>query len=376
MEAVRSVQKATRAIVSLDAIAENLAAIRERVGPDVALCPAVKANGYGHGAVPVAKACMKAGAAMLAVAVPAEAFELRDALPDTRIIMFGGVFKEDVEDLLRAGIELTLSNKDQLARIEATGRKLGSPPVVHINVDTGMGRIGVHCDEGVALITKVSADAGVDLGSVYSHFPASDELDRSFAREQVAVFRKIVADARAAGAVIPCAHLANSGAILDLPDSHLDMVRPGMMIYGCYPSPETSHSVPISPAMRLVSRLALVRDIPKGWSVSYGRTYTASRDIRMGVVPAGYSDGLSRQLSNAGKMIVSGKAVPIIGRVCMDLTMLDLTEIPEAQVGDEVVVYSDRRDDPNGVENIAGLIGTIPNEIVCAVSARVERVYV
>jgi len=367
---------ATRAIVNLDVIAENLSAIRRKVGPDVALCPAVKANGYGHGAVPVAKACMKAGATMLAVAIPAEAFELRRALPDARIIMFGGVFDEDVEELLRARIELTLSNEGQLARIEATGRELATRPTVHINVDTGMGRIGVHCDEGVALITKLSADPEVELGSVYSHFPASDEAERSFAREQIDAFKRILADARAAGAVIACAHLANSGAILDLPDSYLDMVRPGMMVYGCYPSPESSHSVPITPAMRLVSRLALVRDVPKGWSVSYGRTYTAPRDIRMGVVPAGYADGLSRKLSNAGKMIVSGKAVPIIGRVCMDLTMLDLTGLPDAAVGDEVVIYSDRREDPNSVENTAKLIGTIPNEIVCAVSARAERVYV
>ena len=367
--------KATRAVVNLDAIAENLAAIRTKVGPDVALCPAVKANAYGHGAVPVARACMEAGAAMLAVAIPAEAFELREALPRARIIMFGGVFDEDVDELLRARIELTLSNEDQLARVAAAGRKLAVRPVVHVNVDTGMGRIGVHRDGSVALITKTSADAGVELGSVYSHFPASDEADRSFARRQIDALERILADARAAGAAIPCAHLANSGAILDLPDSYLDMVRPGMMIYGCYPSPESSHSVPVTPAMKLVSRLALVRDIPKGWTVSYGRTYTASRDIRMGVVPAGYADGLSRKLSNAGKMIVLGRAVPVIGRVCMDLTMLDLTEIREAQVGDEVVIYSDRRDDPNSVESIAALIGTIPNEIVCAVSARVERVY-
>ena len=368
--------KATRAIVNLAAVGANLAAIGEKVGPGVAVCPAVKADGYGHGAVPVAKACMKAGAAMLAVAIPAEAFELREALPEARIMMFGGVFNEDVEELLQARIEPTLSNESQLERIAAAARKLAVRPAVHINVDTGMGRVGVHRDAAAAFIRMVAAEPGVELASVYSHFPASDEAERSFAREQIGVFKRILAEARANGAKIPRAHLANSGAILDLPDSYLDMVRPGMMLYGCYPSPESSHSVAITPAMKLVSRVAVVRDIPKGWTVSYGRTYTAPRDIRMGVVPAGYADGLSRKLSNAGKMIVRGKAVPIIGRVCMDLTMLDLTALPEARVGDEAVIYSDRREDPNSVENTAKLIGTIPNEIVCAVSARVERVYV
>lgn len=366
---------ATRAIVDLDAITGNVAATRERVGPGVAVCAAVKANGYGHGAVPVARACVRGGASMLAAAIPAEAIELRQAFPDARIMMFGGLIESDVEELVRERIELTLSNGAQLAEAASVGKRLGVRPAVHVNVDTGMGRIGVHRDEAAGFVVSVAGTADVELASVYSHFPASDEGDRSFAREQIDEFKRIVADARAGGAEIPCAHLANSGAILDLPESYLDMVRPGMMLYGCYPSPEASHAVPIRPAMKLVSRLALVRDIPKGWTVSYGRTYTAPRDIRVGVAPAGYADGLSRKLSNAGNMIVRGKAVPIIGRVCMDLTMLDLTDLPEAKVGDEVVIYSDRREDPNSVENVAKLVGTIPNEIVCAVSARVERVY-
>ena len=366
---------ATRAIVDLDAIAGNVAAIRERVGARVAVCAAVKANGYGHGALPVARACVCGGASMLAAAIPAEAIELREALPSARIMMFGGVFEDDIEELVRGRIEITLSNEAQLTGVASVGKRLGVRPSVHVNVDTGMGRIGVHRDKAAAFVGKVAAEGDVELASVYSHFPASDEADRSFAREQIQTFKGVLAEARATGVSIPCAHFANSGAILDLPESYLDMVRPGMMLYGCYPSPEASHSVPIEPAMKLVSRLALVREIPKGWTVSYGRTYTAPRDIRMGVVPAGYADGLSRKLSNAGSMIVRGEVAPIIGRVCMDLTMLDLTEAPGAQVGDEVIIYSDRREDANSVENVAKLLGTIPNEIVCAVSARVERVY-
>ena len=369
-------KKATRAIVNLDAIRSNFDAIRAKVGPEVAICPAVKANAYGHGAVTVAKVCADAGAKMLAVALPAEAFELRDALPDARIVMFGGLLEEDVEELLRARIELTLSSRGQLEWIGQAARRAGVRPTVHVNVDTGMGRVGVAAHKSAELIAEVSRHADVELGSVYTHFPASDEADRSFAHEQIAIMKKtILPEARAAGAKIPLVHSANSGAILDLPESYMDMVRPGMMLYGCYPSPESSHSVAIAPALRLVSRLVLIREIPEGWTVSYGRTWTAPRRTRLGVVPAGYADGLSRRLSNAAQMHVRGRLAPVAGRVCMDLTMLDLNNVPDAQVGDEVVIYSDRRDDPNSVEHTAQLISTIPQEIVCAVSARVERAY-
>ena len=367
--------RATRAIVDLSAIEANFRAIQARMGAGVGVCPAVKANAYGHGAVAVATTCEHAGATMLAVATPAEAYEVRSALRASRILMFGGLLFEDAEELVRNRIELTISNETQLTRISEAGRHAGCGPRVHINVDTGMGRIGVHQADSVALILAASQCREVGLASVYTHFPASDEADRSFAREQISRFTAIVDRARGAGAEIPLVHMANSGAILDLPESYADMVRPGMMLYGCYPAPESSHSVVIRPALKLVSRLVLVREVPAGWTVSYGRSFTARRRTRLGIVPAGYADGLPRALSDAGKMAVRNELVPIIGRVCMDLTMLDLTDLPGAEVGDEVVIYSDRRADPNSVENVAQLVGTIPNDIVCAISARVERVH-
>ena len=365
--------KVTRALIDLSAIEANVRAVQVKIGAGVEICAPVKANAYGHGAIPVAQACVRAGATLLAVATPAEAFELREAMPESRILMFGGILAEDVAALVKARVELTVSDARQLDLAAAAARRSGMRAAVHVNVDTGMGRVGVLAGDSVRLTLDAARRPQLRLASVYTHFPESDEADRSFAREQISRFTAIVKETRAATDV-PLAHMANSGGVLDLPESYMDMVRPGIMLYGYYPAPASSRSVPVRAALKLVSRLTLVRDIPPGWPISYGRTFTTRRRTRLGVVSAGYADGLSRRLSNAGSMIVRGRVLPIIGRVCMDLTMLDLTELPGAEAGDEVIVYSDRRADPNSVENVAQLTGTIPQDVVCAVSARVERV--
>lgn len=369
-------QSITQAVVNLAAIEKNLRAMWAKVGKHRDICPTLKADACGHGAVQVARRCLSCGVRTLAVATKAEALEMREALPECRVLLFGGLLETDLADLLGARIEVTLSNQQQLGWILRTARRLHTRPIVHVNVDTGMGRVGVIEDESIPFILEVGRTRELELGSVYTHFPSSDEADRSFARRQIQGFKRIISRARALGVVIPSVHAANSGAILDLPESYFDMVRVGITLYGLYPSREASRSVDITPAMRVTSRLVLVRDIPHGWTVSYGRTSTAQRRTRLGVVPMGYADGLSRRLSNAGQMIVKGRTVPIVGRVCMDMTMLDLTDASEARVGDEVTVYSDRREDPNSVEAIAQLIGTIPHEVVCTLTKRVTRVYV
>jgi alanine racemase len=366
----------TRAVIDLAAIEANVGAIRHRVGPHVEICATVKANAYGHGALPVAETCLAAGASMLAVATPEEAWELRDGLPpETRIMLFGGFDPEAARDLVVGRIEVTIGDSRQVEWLTAAAADTGCMPVVHVNVDTGMGRVGVLLNRAAAFVCGVAERSDLRMASVYSHFPASDEPDRSFAREQIRSFNVLLAEIRAAGVVVPQSHLANSGAILDLPEADLDLVRPGIMLYGLYPTPDSSTTIPLRPAMRLVSRLVAVREVPAGWTISYGRTFRAPRNMRVGVVPVGYADGLSRRLSGRGWMGVAGTHVPVLGRVCMDLTMIDLSDLPDVDVSDEVTVYSNRQDEPNSVEAVARLIGTIPYEVVCAVSSRVARVY-
>ena len=336
--------------------------------------PAVKADGYGHGAVPVSRTALAAGADMLGVASVEEAIELRDAGIEAPILILGCSAPDSAAEIVEFDIAATvcdLASAHALAGEAARRRKKAR---VHIKVDTGMGRIGVPVEEALALAAAAADLPSLELEGIFTHFPSADERDKSFTEEQIRVFRNLLSELAASGIKPTFAHAANSGAVLDHPSAYFDMVRPGIMFYGLYPSPDSTRSVPLRPALTFKTRIAFLKEVPPGRTISYGRTFTTSRRTKVATIAVGYADGYSRFLSNKGEAAVRGKRAPVIGRVCMDQTMLDVTDVPGVQVGDEVVLLGGGYEFLT-VEHVAEMLGTIPHEVVTSISKRVPRVY-
>lgn len=362
----------TVAEIDLDALAFNMAQVRKLVGPGVKLCPAVKADGYGHGAVQVSRTLLAAGAHMLGIATVEEGVELREAGIHVPLLLFGCLLPEQAADVVRHDITVAACDLNFANELSRHAIAMDKRSRVHIKVDTGMGRVGVQPDDAVDFALALSRLPGIEIEGVFTHFPCADE-DLSFTRRQLEQFQQVADAIQRAGVDIPIRHAANSGAILNLPESHLDMVRPGIMIYGLY---DPGSPIELRQCMTLKTRIVFVKEVEAGTTVGYGRTFTASRRTRVATIPIGYGDGYNRLLSNRGYALVGGRRVPIIGRVCMDQTMLDVTDVPAAKLGDEVVLYGRQGDQFIAIEDIARLIGTISYEVVCSLGKRVPRVYV
>lgn len=362
----------TYAEIDQQAIRDNIRAIRERVGAGRKIMPAVKANAYGHGAVEVSRAVLEAGADALGVATVEEALELREAGIDAEILVLGCVPPDAAGEMARNKISATVCDEPFAKALSSVACKLNTTALAHIKVDTGMGRIGVAPEYCESLTRTLFSLPNVKVEGVFTHFATSDAADGTFTKDQLKVFNTTTENLRRLGFNIPCRHTSNSGAIMAHPDSFFDMVRPGMMLYGFRPSPECPMTVPIRPVMTLKTRIAFLKDIQPGMSVSYGRLFTASKPTKVASLPIGYADGINRMMTNRGKMMVRGKLVPMIGRVCMDQCMLDVTEVPDVQVGDEVTIYGGTGE--ISIQSVADLLGTIPNEVACAVGKRVPRV--
>lgn len=366
----------TWAEVNLTNIVHNLNEIRRRVAPGVKILPAVKANAYGHGAVEVSQALAEAGADMFGVAAVSEGVELREAGIAQPILMFGCVLPDLIETALSNALALTVCDVTLAQAISATAQKLDVKVSVHIKVDTGMGRIGVCCEKAMDLIRSVLALPNLSFDGIWTHFPTADEKDPGFAREQIARFDQIIQSMRGEHIPVPARHAANSGAIAQLPSAHMDLVRPGLSLYGYHPTDDMRLDLDLRPAMTLKTRVSFLKNLPAGASVSYGRTYTTSRPTRAATLPIGYADGFNRLLSNRGAVLIHGKRAPIMGRICMDQCVVDVTDLPQVRVGDEVVVYGTQGGETLSVESVAKALGTIPNEVVCAVGKRIPRVHV
>ncbi|NOZ55349.1 MAG: alanine racemase [Calditrichaeota bacterium] len=365
----------TVAEVDLTAIAANVQEVRKKVAPAQVMA-VVKADAYGHGAVPVARVALRSGASRLAVALVEEALELREAGIRAPILVFGGVFLDDAKLFAKYDLEATVYTEQALAALGQAGRELGKPVSVHVKVDTGMGRVGVAWDEAPEFVEKVLKTEGVALTGLYTHFATSDEADKRYAHLQLRRFQKVLERLESGGVRVPLVHAANSGAILDLPEATFDAVRPGVMLYGYYPSPETSESVPLKPAMTFRTQVLYVKQVEPGTSVSYGRKYVAKRRTKIATLPVGYADGYNRLLSNQGEVLIRGRIYPVVGRVCMDQILVDLGPDSPVQPGDEVVLFGRRGDQEVSVYSICEKLHTIPYEVTCWVSKRVPRVYV
>jgi len=374
--------------IDLDAIAHNLREVRRVCRPQARIMAVVKADAYGHGASAVARTVLENGADTLGVARAEEGLALRRAGIRARILVFGYSSPELAGKLLEHDLTQTIFSLEQARHFSAAAGSRRQRLKAHLKIDTGMGRLGFVADPAVRggveeagqlqrAIEQVSAVARLpflDIEGIYTHFAAADGADKASARRQFALFRDFLARLQRLGLRFPLRHAANSAAIIDLPETHLDMVRAGIMLYGLYPAAEVNRErVELRPAMQLKARVAQVREVPAGFRVSYGSTYEAPRPTRLATVTVGYADGYSRLLSSRGSMLVRGCRAPVVGRVCMDQTVLDVGRIEGVRPGDEVVVFGRQGNECIAVEEIAVATGTINYEIVSTITARVPR---
>lgn len=364
--------RAVWAEIDLGAIEHNFREIKKCIQGGAKLCAVVKANAYGHGAIAVARKAVEAGAAYLAVAALSEAVELRDAGFTTPILILGVVPAEDARILVDRDITQTVPTLALAEAISVEAQRQGKTAKVHLKIDTGMGRIGVRPEMAGELAKQITMLPGIELEGMFSHFALADSKDKSYAYEQLNAFRLAIAQVEAKGIQIPIKHIAESAAILELPEAHFDMVRAGVIEYGLWPSDEVQHVVDLQPAMKVCAKLAFVKRMHKGETISYGRTYTMERESRIATMPLGYADGYLRAFAAKGAVEIAGKRAPIVGRVCMDQFMVDITDIPEAQEGTEAVVFGS----PTlTADELAAWIDTINYEVVCLMAPRIPRIY-
>lgn len=363
----------TYAEIDLGAIAYNLQQIRAKVAP-AGIMAVVKANAYGHGALEVARTALASGATHLAVALVEEGIVLRAAGVSAPILVFGGTVPEQASLFLEHDLIASVYERQGAGALAQAAQRAGKSAWVHVKVDTGMGRVGVAWEEALPFLNWLAGERGLQIDGIYTHFATSDDKDKAFAELQLARFVEVVEGVQAMGLRV-LRHAANSGAILDLPGSYFDLVRPGVMMYGYYPSPQTSRSVPLRPAMTLKSRILYVKRVERGTSISYGRQFIAAQETTIATLPVGYADGYNRLLSNRGEVLIRGRKYPVVGRVCMDQIMVDLGPESDIHPGEEVVLFGRQGDEEVSVYSICEKLQTIPYEVTCWVSARVPRVY-
>lgn len=362
--------------VDLDAVAHNAQAIKAHIGPHVHLIAVVKANAYGHGMVEVARTALQHGASWLAVGRVDEGIALRDAGITAPILVMGYTLPGDIEDAVVRALTLTVADLASVEAVSTLARRLGRIIPVHIKVDTGMGRFGVLPDEVLPFVARVSALSGVRIEGLFTHFAVADLADKEYTWHQFRVFQRVRVELEAAQYQIPVYHVANSAAMLDLPEMHLDAVRVGIALYGLPPSGEVATTVPLRPALSLKSHVARVRTLPAGSSISYGRTYITQRDTPVALVPVGYGDGYHRVLSNRGMVLINGRRAPIVGRICMDQFVVDISQVGPVELNSEVVLIGRQGDECITAEEVATWAETINYEIVTGLSPRVPRLYV
>ncbi len=370
MEAIRP----THVEVNLGIIAQNYDAIRARVGA-ADVMPVVKANAYGHGIVEVARHLQKHGAQSFGVALLEEAIALRGAGVTAPILVFGGVATRQIPQFIAYNLMMTASSIDKLRQIDEAAAAAQTKVKVHLKIDTGMERIGVHWYSAEGLLEASLGFEHVEVAGIYSHFANSDADDLSDARRQLERFLEALEFYPKRGLKPPTRHIANSGGILQLPESHLDLVRPGIMLYGVYPSAESLRTVEVKAALSWKSEVVFFKVVQPGHAVSYGSTWKSDHPVRVVTVPVGYGDGYFRALSSRGQVLIRGERHPIVGRVCMDQFMVNL-EWGTAYNGDVVTIIGSDGEHAISAQDVADWAGTIPYEVLTNLHARVPRVYV
>ncbi|MCD6169508.1 MAG: alanine racemase [Candidatus Latescibacteria bacterium] len=366
----------TEAIIDLGAICHNISEIRKRVGRERKVLVAVKANAYGHGLVAVARSCTRAGVDMLGVAAVEEALQLRQHGIQCPVLIFNPEESPDgAEEIVKHRITATVYSKEAASTLSKASLRFDLTAKVHLNVDTGMGRGGLRPEEAPAFAEEVAKLDGLELEGIWTHFPVADQ-DEQFTIDQIKVFTRCLREIEQRVGKIPTVHAANSAATLKCPSSYFDMVRLGIAAYGLEPFKGASKMVTLVPALTLKSQIVHLKQVPPGSGVSYGRRFVAGRPTRIAVVPIGYADGYSRLLSGKAEALVRGNRVPVIGTICMDQLMVDVTDVPRVRKGDEVVLIGRQGSKRISAEELARKMKTINYEVVSRIGPRVQRVYV
>ncbi|MBE7038110.1 MAG: alanine racemase [Ruminococcaceae bacterium] len=364
--------------VNLDAINENINSIRSILNKDTKVLAVVKADAYGHGAAKVALSLVKNKIDYLGVATSGEAMELRNIGIKTPILILGAIYNENIGELISNDITLTVFDYKTALNISNVAKKLNKIAKIHIKIDTGMTRIGFYpTDDSVKEICKISKLDSIEIEGMFSHFAKADEEDENPTHIQFEKFMNIKNKLEEMKVQIPICHICNSAGIIDFPEYQLNMVRSGIITYGHYPSECVNHKkIKLTPAMTFKTLVANINQIEKGTSVGYGGTFTAEKSMKIATLLVGYADGYSRLLSNKADVLINGERCSVVGRVCMDQTMVDVSKLKNINLGDEVILFGKSGNNIVTVEEVAKIIGTINYEILCAVSKRVPRIYI
>lgn len=365
--------------VDLSAVAHNMREIRRIVKPEAQILAIVKANAYGHGAETFAREVLKHGANKLGVATLGEAVELRKSgIKEAPIVVLGYIPYDIVDTAISYDITQTVYTLEGAEAISKAAVQMGKKAIIHIKIDTGMGRIGfLPGPETLRDIKKIMDLPGLFVEGIYTHFAVADHGDKSFTLHQLEKFTELTTQLSRAGINFPIKHAANSAAVIDIPESHFDMVRPGIIMYGLYPSKEVNKKkIELKPAMTLKAQVSFVKKVAPGFSVSYGRKFITSKDTIIASLPLGYADGYARMLSNQAQVLIGGKRVAVAGMICMDQFMVDATDVPGVRIGDEAVLFGVQGNEEISVEELAQRLNTINYEVICMLSARIPRVYI
>jgi alanine racemase len=374
---VMRAERPTWVEIDLSAIANNTRQVQALVGPQVRVLASLKADAYGHGAIKVARTVLRNGASMLGVATTSEAKPLREAGIAAPILVFGYVPPWQMREAIRLGLTVTLYAIESAQALARAAQALDKSVKVHVKVDTGMGRLGIRAEEVgevLALVREILALPNLTLEGIFTHFAMADTYDQTHARMQLARFHRVLEALESEGLRPPLVHAANSAALLSLPEARFDMVRPGIALYGLHPSDEVLLPQEFRPALAFKTSVAQVKVIPAGEAISYGCTFVTKQPTRIAVLPVGYADGFRRAPSNWGSVLLHGQEAPLLGRVCMDQCMIDVSHIPQVRVGDEVVLIGHQGQAVLTAEMVAQRLGTSSYEVVSAILARVPRV--
>ena len=365
--------------IDLDAIAYNCRQIKKWIGEKTELMAVVKGNAYGHGAVMVSKTALENGATRLAVARVDEGIQLREAGVEAPILVLGYVPVDEMEEVVRWRITPPIIHWHTARAVSELSSSQGVVTPVHVKVETGLGRFGLLPDEVVDFVKRLITLPSIRLEGLYTHFAVADEQSedsKAYTRKQFETYMKVVQDLEEAGISIPIRHVCNSPATLDFPEAHLDMVRPGTAVYGhYYPDQVPPYSVSLRPAISLKTRVGRIRTLPAGSSIGYGRAYTTTKPTPVALLPIGFGDGYSRRLSNKGLVLIRGRRAPIVGRVCMDQTIVDVSAIPDVQLDDEAVLFGRQNGEEITTYEVGSLMDSNFAVAITAVAARVPRVY-
>jgi len=365
----------TYATINLAALAHNLSCIKRYLSPGCEVMAVVKANAYGHGAVEIAQALARQDIGRLAVASLDEGIALRQAGLSASIVVLGALFEEQVSDLVAHKLTPVVSDGGIIPALAKAACSHPAPYPIHVKVETGMGRLGFSPEELFSLLDNPILGSPLQVEGMMTHLADADGADSAFTERQLGAFRTILEQIRQGGLTLPLVHTANSAAIVRFPEAHFSLVRPGIMLYGYHTLPATIPASDLRPVLSLQTRIVQLRTIPRGGTVSYNGTFVAARPTRIAVLPIGYADGYSRRLSHRGSVLIQGRRAPIVGLVCMDMIMVDVTDLAPVQVGEIVTLIGQQGGESIWADEVADWIGTIPYEVLCGIGSRVPRLY-